>query len=707
METMKTDEHDRSTDADRTPRSDAAVLRERLARLRGPVDADDALAAVDAVLRERLARLRGEKAPRAKSPPLITAVEIENFKGIGRPIRIDLRPITLLFGRNSAGKSSVLHALCYAHDILSHGNVDADQTDLGGSQVDLGGFRHFVHAHDRGREIRLRFELNLEDWTVPARLWEKIQNEPIAPELAEEYGEWLETHDPATSVRSGWVQLSVARARPGAWTWRREEPVLASYEIGVNDSLAGRIVRTEAGVNLEFNWAHPLFDPLRRLPSSESRPEPSGATSLVRETPDRNTARPALRRVGVSGPSPLPDWHEPLDFDFADLATDPELGIESPTSANLPRFGALVSGVFIGIGNTLRNELARLRYIGPVRNLRPHTEVEPGGSRDGGSWSDGSAAWNLLKRHDLGPRARGDLLDDVNEWLMRADRLDTGYALLRKSTVELPEDATVGVIQIRAFAGIPAEFRNGDGDVDMDHWARKQAEKIADLSGCDPDDVEARIKDSQRDKNGLDQSDVIEDIVETNREIYKMLAEDFVAAVARIEKGSPEVKALVQAIATAPLRTTLQLVTAGTKKLQVRTSDVGVGVSQVLPVVAAALDPQRPGITAIEQPELHLHPRMQVELGDLFAQSVDQGGVFLLENHSEHLMLRLLRRIEETHGGELPEGKPALKPDQVSVIYLDRVDGEVTATRLRIGEEGEFIDRWPHGFFDERAKELF
>ncbi len=98
---------------------------------------------------------------------------------------------------------------------------------------------------------------------------------------------------------------------------------------------------------------------------------------------------------------------------------------------------------------------------------------------------------------------------------------------------------------------------------------------------------------------------------------------------------------------------------------------------------------------------------MQVELGDLFAQPVDDGRVFLLENHSEHLMLRLLRRIEETHSGELPEGKPALRPDQVSVVFLEQVDGEVRATRLRIDETGEFIDRWPHGFFDERADELF
>ena len=52
--------------------------------------------------------------------PLITAIEIENFKGIGNPVRIDVRPITLLFGRNSAGKSTLLHALCYAGEILGH-----------------------------------------------------------------------------------------------------------------------------------------------------------------------------------------------------------------------------------------------------------------------------------------------------------------------------------------------------------------------------------------------------------------------------------------------------------------------------------------------------------------------------------------------------------------------------------------------------------
>ena len=650
----------------------------------------------------------------AKSP--ITAVEIENFKGIGRRIRIDLRPITLLFGRNSAGKSTVLHALCYAHDILSHGNVDAGRTDLGGSQVDLGGFRHFVHAHDRERAVRLRFEMNLEDWKVPGPLVDNMQprvrdsepNEGMYADRAAGFAAWIRAQAKAESVRSGWVEIAVQ------WSsWPKDEPVLASYEVGVNGVLFGRVARagdSRADFELKFDRRHPLFDPLEPL-----HPSARGAAAThVRDARSPGIDAPRLHRVKVRGAAPLPAWDQPIslmdDDRQAILAHSAgeigESAEEIPVtfgSRNRPRFEVLVSAFLVGIGRTLRDELAALRYVGPVRNLRPRTDLEPG-SHERGNWSDGSAAWSLLIRRDPDPHAR-DLLNDVNQWLESGDLLDTGYKLARKSTVQLPE-MTPGVGQIALLARLPAKYRNGNGDVDMDHWARKQAEQLADRYGYDPDDVEARIKDRRSDKNGLTQSDVTDKLVESYREQYQIIADDFVAAVARIEKGGPATKALVQAIAAAPLRTTLQLVTAGSE-LPVRTSDVGVGISQVLPVVAAALDPDRPGITAIEQPELHLHPRMQVELGDLFAQSVDQGGVFLLENHSEHLMLRLLRRIEQTHGGELPEGKPALKPDQVSVVYLDRVDGEVTATRLRIDEEGEFIDRWPHGFFDERAKELF
>ncbi len=70
-------------------------------------------------------------------------------------------------------------------------------------------------------------------------------------------------------------------------------------------------------------------------------------------------------------------------------------------------------------------------------------------------------------------------------------------------------------------------------------------------------------------------------------------------------------------------------------------------------------------------------------------------------------MLRLLRRIGETTGGELPEGAPSLRPADVSVTYVEQMDGEVRATSLRIDATGEFVDRWPTGFFEEREDELF
>ncbi len=61
----------------------------------------------------------------------LTAIELENFKGIGPRQRIELKPITLLFGPNSAGKSTILQALHYVREILERKNVDPDMTICG------------------------------------------------------------------------------------------------------------------------------------------------------------------------------------------------------------------------------------------------------------------------------------------------------------------------------------------------------------------------------------------------------------------------------------------------------------------------------------------------------------------------------------------------------------------------------------------------
>lgn len=251
------------------------------------------------------------------------------------------------------------------------------------------------------------------------------------------------------------------------------------------------------------------------------------------------------------------------------------------------------------------------------------------------------------------------MVRDVSDWLSLEDRLATGYGLRVERVHSRPEDELVGWLN-------------------YDHGVLGKLERspqpLVPASGDEAPDSSAPRRDVAQNWTGYQ--------IDLGRGVLSA------EAVGRNER---RVVHLVNTWVSLP----------------VRTSDVGTGISQILPVVVAALDPDRPSMTAIEQPELHVHPRLQVELGDLFAQGVDQGGVFLMETHSEHLMLRLLRRIEETNSGELPEGKPVLKPDQVSVVYVEQIDGEVRATRLRIDETGEFIDRWPQGFFDERADELF
>lgn len=154
-----------------------------------------------------------------------------------------------------------------------------------------------------------------------------------------------------------------------------------------------------------------------------------------------------------------------------------------------------------------------------------------------------------------------------------------------------------------------------------------------------------------------------------------------------------------------PIRKRAQLVDGA--GLAFHPQDVGVGISQVLPVVMAAQDGSA-SVVCIEQPELHIHPAVQVGLGDLFIDgAVNQGLSFLIETHSEHLILRLLRRIRET--AELSSNviNQPLSPSQIGVYCLSKSDGAVTIDEIPVTKEGDFAKPWPHGFFDERGVELF
>lgn len=78
-------------------------------------------------------------------------------------------------------------------------------------------------------------------------------------------------------------------------------------------------------------------------------------------------------------------------------------------------------------------------------------------------------------------------------------------------------------------------------------------------------------------------------------------------------------------------------------------ADVGSGIGYVLPVLIVLADIESDGVSIIEQPELHLHPKLQGDLGDLIFQKGLDVSPLVIETHSEHLILRLLRRVRESY----------------------------------------------------------
>lgn len=135
-------------------------------------------------------------------------------------------------------------------------------------------------------------------------------------------------------------------------------------------------------------------------------------------------------------------------------------------------------------------------------------------------------------------------------------------------------------------------------------------------------------------------------------------------------------------------------------------SDVGFGISQVLPIVTQIMKTKEHKLNFrgkvasepiyIEQPELHLHPAAQSKLADLFANCIDGNNAsnMVIETHSEHLIRRLQVLISDKSN--------TLTNDMVKIYYVDKnTKGNATINEMKICENGKFASEWPTGFFDE------
>jgi predicted ATPase len=116
--------------------------------------------------------------------------------------------------------------------------------------------------------------------------------------------------------------------------------------------------------------------------------------------------------------------------------------------------------------------------------------------------------------------------------------------------------------------------------------------------------------------------------------------------------------------------------------------DVGYGVSQALPILVDTLQRAYPFVTfLLQQPEVHLHPRAQAELGSFFAKQADKRRRFIIETHSDYLVDRIRMEVR----------RKQLEPEDVSLLYFERGKSGATIHNLKLDANGS-ITNPPPGF---------
>ena len=123
---------------------------------------------------------------------------------------------------------------------------------------------------------------------------------------------------------------------------------------------------------------------------------------------------------------------------------------------------------------------------------------------------------------------------------------------------------------------------------------------------------------------------------------------------------------------------------------------VGVGVSQVLPILVMCLLADADSTLVFEQPELHLHPKVQTLLGDFFLSMALCNKQCIVETHSEYLIDRLRFRIASA------EKEPLT--DNAKIYFVEKPGSNSTFREVKINEYGAIVD-WPDGFFDQSQRQ--
>ena len=629
---------------------------------------------------------------------MLKEFSIANFKAFCEEQRIPLKPITLIFGANSSGKSSILQSLILAHQAVKGEDLDAKRPKIGGESVDLGGFHQYVHRRDLKRVVVFGYDFSRpDDFRFKSDLLENSKDFRITFEIGFDsskrgprvvgYTAHVDQQELFRMVVSPEGDMRVAH-------WESEHPV--SERLFAMWKESGRVKRSEYWEVVRDYVSHLKIDSEGFIPARIFEGNWNDLTG------NQFQLRTLLQNL-------ISALHPENDENAVVSTSDPALQeLNRERALRLP-LETVFEGAFNNILSDLldlyRNSLGRFEYLGPLRTIpRRHLDdVEDTAEHR----ASGAYAWNEVKH-------RPDVRKKVNDCL---DRLGTGYrievrhliggdplpkfvrkhleAALRNSIEQFigkqsRAEEPVTATEIRRFV----EENPPLHDQLANSWWQAHREYLKEF--VSEEDAEAYTLELAKDE-------VLDTVDTLYREEVSEYRRDRFDPKDRFVRDAADVKI------NGDLEGRIEVVFVDRNTGTIMTHrDIGVGISQILPVLVHAYGSEGRMI-AIEQPEIHIHPKLQAELGDVFIDSAlgKNQNTFLLETHSEHLILRILRRIRQTSVGELDEGQVPVRPDDVCVLYVTKGDSGAKIKQLAIDGEGDFCEDWPDGFFDERAKEIF
>ncbi len=584
---------------------------------------------------------------------MLTGLKLGNFKAFGDTQNIPIKPLTLIYGANSAGKSSIIHGLLLGCQANKTGNLDIHKVNIAGDSVDLGGFRQYVHRRDTKNIVAWNLEIGLSD---PLEDLHLIQRSYEARNHA--FNLELEMYDMLKLIYKNAKKLRVSLQIE--WVSDDSLARVHSCEIFADDVLLVRLTNFFKGkLRRDYiNYKHDIF----RLLWEYADKEESANDHAAYNGEERGNYSDIVESLDDSAEQEMTAEQSPFLF------TGWYTGNLFPTNyVFLPDHYSFLNG--------RAHQAANASYNRRIEDPDFRAAREAAESKQGSASSYGMLTDSLLQKVDVLMQESVETYKAFQEaGYMEHWFVESVVAKIVHHVANLALNSLESVYYLGPMRYYPPRnFVSSDSKGSDRHTGGHEWDVVR---------RDAKVREAINRWLGSER-------LQTQ---YEMSVRRYTAD----DRASDYLEELV-------LRD---------KRFDTVVShrDVGFGISQVLPVLVSAYASKNRTI-AIEQPEIHLHPALQAELGDVFIESAlgENRNTFLLETHSEHLLLRIMRRMRETANGTLPEGVSPVRPEDVAVLFVQPKQDNSTSvvTELRLDEDGSLIDEWPGGFFEEGFKERF